>query len=257
MQVENIKLSMVDRPADPIREYIEPDLVRELAESIREIGLQEPIIVRPLNGRYEVVAGDRRFLAHKLLEVPEIMAIVRELSDEEVLVVRATENDQREDLTPMERARVYGKMRDQLGYATEKIARKMGRTGATIKMYLDLLGFEPEFQEAVDKKMIAITTANELRKIDDPEFRKYYLEAAVQNGVTRDVAQRWVIDYEKSRQAKYYAEGGGMPVADIVGDMKPTYITCAGCHGPVDIRAARSFVFCSECQKELKNRGGV
>ena len=252
MQVENIKLSLVDRPADPIREYIDPDMVRELAESIREIGLQEPVIVRPLNGRYEIVAGDRRYLAHKLFDAPEIMAIVRELSDEEVLIVRATENDQREDLTPMERARVYGKMRDQLGYATEKIARKMGRASATIKMYLDLLDMEPEFQEAIDKKTIAISTANELRKIDDPEFRRYYLEAAVQNGVTREVAQRWAADYEKSKQAKYYAEGGGMPVATFEGDIKPTFLTCAGCHGPVEVREARSYIFCAECQKELK-----
>ena len=252
MQIESIKLSMIDRPSDPIREFIDPDSIRELAESIREIGLQEPIIVRPLNGRYEVVAGDRRYLAHKVIDRSEIMAIIRELSDEEVLVVRATENDQREDLSPMERARVYGRMREKLGYTMEKIAQKMGRSYVTIKLYLDLLDLAPEFQEAIDKKKIAIMTAHELKKIDDPEFRNYYLDAAVQNGATREVVQQWVADYEKSRQAKYYAEGGGTPVANIIGDMRPTFITCAGCHGPVDIRVARSFVFCSECQKELK-----
>jgi len=251
-QIKMLKMSLVDRPADPIREFIDPVQVRELAESIREIGLQEPIIVRPVNGRYEVVAGDRRYLAHKLISAPEIMAICRELSDEDVLVIKATENDQREDLTPLERARVYGKMRDQLGYPIEKIARKMGRTGTTINTYLELLELEPQFQEAIDKKKLSISCAHTLARIDDPEFRRYYLESAVNNGATQEVAQGWVIDYEQSKQAKFYAEGGGLPVPNPSGTNKPTFLTCAFCHGPVEVNDARSFILCLDCQGEVK-----
>ena len=253
MQVQDLLMTMVDRPVDPVRGHIDPEGIRELAESIREQGLLQHILCRPSNGRYEVVWGDRRYLAHVFLGSLTIRSEVRDISDEECLVLRATENDQRVDLTPMERARVYGKMRNQLGYTVEKIARCMGRTGVTIRNYLDLLGFPPEFQEAVDKKLIAITTASELRKIDDPEFQKYYLESAVQNGVTKEVAQQWVADYEKSRKAKYYSEGGGMPVANVIGDMRPTFLACAGCHGPVELREARSYIFCPDCQRELKS----
>lgn len=254
MQIKNIKLNLIDRPVDPVRGSIDPEGIRELAESIREQGLLQHILSRPANGRFEVVWGDRRYLAHKFLDADTIRSEVRDLTDEQVLILRATENDQREDLTPMERARVYGRMKDQLSYTVERIARTMGRSTVTIKTYIDLLDFEPYLQEAVDNKKIAISTAAELRKIDDPEFRKYYSESAVQNGATKEVALQWVADYEKSKAAKYYAEGGGLAVIGLSAEVAPTFLTCAGCNGPVELRVARSFFFCLECQKEILSK---
>ena len=77
-RIQLIDTKMIDRPAKIARETIDPEHVRELAESIRESGLQQPIKVRPVNGRYEIVFGDRRYLAHKLLELKKIKAIIPE-----------------------------------------------------------------------------------------------------------------------------------------------------------------------------------
>src|SRR3972149_9973151 len=105
-QIQIISIDSIDRPVKIAREVIDPERVRELAESIREVGLWEPVLIRPSNGRYEMVAGDRRYLAHKLLNFKEIKAIVRELDDRDTVVIRGIENLQRVDLSPSEEAAV-------------------------------------------------------------------------------------------------------------------------------------------------------
>ncbi len=254
INVEKIAMKLIDRPKDPARLKIDPEKVRELAESIREVGLQQPVLLRPLDGRFEVVAGDRRFLAHKFLGLDEIASIVRELSEEETIIIRATENLQREDLTPMEEAKVYGSMRNGLGMSIEKIARKMGRSHPTIKKYLELLELEPEFQEAIDSRKIGIDAAYILSQIDDPEFRKFYFTSAVENGVTKEVAVSWLASYRQSKEAKYYAEGGGGGVQTGLSADKPIYQTCGGCNGPVELKEIRYVPLCKECIKEMLRR---
>ena len=253
-QIEKVLMKLVDRPKDPARLKIDPEKVRELAESIREVGQREPILLRPLNGRFEVVAGDRRYLAHKFLGKDDIFAIVEELTDEEVIILRATENLQREDLTPMEEAKEYGKMRSLLGMSIERIARKMGRSHGTIKKYLELLELPQEFQEAIDSKKIGIEAAHVLSQIDDPEFRKFYFTSAIENGVTKEVALSWLAAYQQSKEAKFYAEGGGGGPLGVVSADKPIYQTCNGCNGPVELKEIRYIPLCPGCLKELLRR---
>jgi ParB/RepB/Spo0J family partition protein len=254
INVVKIGMKLIDRPKDPARSKIDAEKVRELAESIREVGLQQPVLLRPLNGRYEVVAGDRRFLAHKFLGLEEIASIVRELTEEETIIIRATENLQREDLTPMDEARVYGSMRSGLGMSIEKIARKMGRTYVTIKKYLELLELDPEFQEAIDSKKIGIEVAHILSQIDDPEFKKFYFTSAVENGVTKEVAVSWLAAYRQSKEARYYAEGGAGGGSSAITEDKPIYQTCGGCNGPVEIKEIRYVPLCPGCIKEILRR---
>lgn len=254
MNVQQVEMSKIDRPSDPVRDSIDPDEIRQLAESIREIGLQEPIIVRPVNGRYEVVAGDRRYLAHKFLEAKEIFAIVKQMTDEECILVRATENDQRVNLKPLERAKVYQRLYRDLGMTMEQIAKKMGRSTRTVKVYLDLLEMPEKIQQAVNDKKIGIEHAVELGRIDDPQFQDYYFEAAVNNGVTLPVLREWVADYFKSKAAKFYENDAGIPVASLCNENNPIYVTCAGCGGPCEIHQARSFTFCPDCQRIIRER---
>lgn len=253
-RVQQIDMAMIDRPKIIAREKIDPDKIRELAESIREVGLQQPITLRPANGRFEIVAGDRRYLAHKFLSAKKIDAIVKDLTDEETILIRATENDQREDLTPMERAREYGRLRDDLKFNIEKISRKMGRSHETILRYLGLLELDPEFQTALDRGQLTVEVAYLLRKIDDPEFKKFYLAAAVENGVTTAVARIWVEDYRKSKEGKYYGTAGDGGVSLLAGDPAPVYQTCAGCRGPVPADKMRYLGVCPECANKLGRR---
>lgn len=254
VKIQDVLITEIDRPKVVARDRIDPEKVRELAESIREIGLQEPILLRPCDGRYEVVAGDRRLMAHKLIGAERIHAIVKDVSDEDTILIRASENIQREDLSPLEKARIYQQMRKVLGWNVEKISKRMGVRHETVTRYLGLLELEVEFQEAVDRGGLGIEVAYILSKIVEPEFRRYYMKAAVENGVTIEVARRWVVDYENSRQAKFYDEAGGVGVPASVVGPSVVYHTCAGCKGPVASEQVRYFGLCPECSKNMERR---
>jgi len=247
VMVERIPLELIDAPDTPLRESMDMEKIRELAESIRERGLQQPIIVTKRGERYEVVSGHRRFLAHRILEAGRIEAIVREVPREEMLLARAVENLQREDLTPMETARVYAAIRDGKGMSIEGVARTIGKNKMTVWKYLQLLELPEDFQKAIDGGMLSMAAAVVLMKIDDEPSRNYYLRNAVEHGITEAVAMLWVQDYEKTREGRYYQEsqGGGIPGGNI--PVPPTYVACACCYQPVDVRVMKHLTVCESC----------
>lgn len=249
--VESIPLGLIDGPETALREKIDGDKVRELAESIRSVGLQNPIIVAPRGDRFEIVSGHRRYLAHKLLDAATIDCVVRELDGKGLLLARAVENLQREDLSPLETARVYETLRREFGYTMEKIGEAMGKNKNTVWKYLQLLELPVDFQEAVDKGLMAMNVAAELNQIDDKEFKRLYLQNAIDNGITYAVAQLWVQDYERSKAGRYY-DGLGVSSAITEGaPIPPSYGACACCHGAVDLRDMRHLAVCASCHKTI------
>lgn len=123
--------------------------VKELAESIKSSGLLQPVVMRPLGDKFELLAGARRFTAHRLLERPTIMAIVRELSDAEAIRVTVLENLQRENLTPMEEARGVKELLDT-GATFQAIAEDVGRSVAWVARRKALLVLAPEWRRALE-----------------------------------------------------------------------------------------------------------
>ena len=103
-KVSDISLELIDEPKGIVRMDIDPDYIEELAQSISEIGLLQPILLALNGGRYEIVAGHCRWLAHKKLELTTIKAVSRTMSQPEIGLARATENIARRDLTPIEEA---------------------------------------------------------------------------------------------------------------------------------------------------------
>ncbi len=252
-QIRAVKMDLVDRPVKIARETIDPERVRELAESIRESGLLQPIILRPSNGRFETAAGDRRYLAHKLLELKEIKAIVKELDDQQTVVVRGIENLQRENLTFSEEAKVYLLLKTEGGMSEKAIAQKTGKSPNTIHRYLNFAIQTDYVRKAVDLKHISLLTFETLQDIDDPDAFRYHFEMAASNGVTEKVARLWVDDYFKTKSGNFYAEGGNGSIPNVEIEMKPQYITCEVCLGAVEIKAVRNLVVCPECRKKVRH----
>jgi len=251
-RVELLPLELVDPPRSPLRSFIDPEYIRELAESIRENGLYEPIQVRPVDNRYETVFGHCRYLASRLIGADKIKAIVKPMSDEEVVVARLVENIQREDLGPVDVAKVCGRMRDELGMSYKDIAKRTGKAVSTIEKYFKLLELEVEYQKAVNSKCLAIDGALELHKIDDPDMRKYFFTSAIENGITVEVARFWVENYKKTKAGTFWTDvgGGGSPERGM--ESQPVYIACGACKGPVEVSQVKTVGLCPECVKELK-----
>lgn len=158
--------------------------ITELAESIKEHGVIQPIVVRPLGDRYEIIAGERRYKASVLAGKETIQAIVTELNDKDSAEVALIENVQRQDLTPIEEAISYNKILD-MGYLTqEELALKLGKTQSTIANKLRLLKLDDEVQEALLESKISERHARSLLKLTDKNMQKQMLAKIINERLT-------------------------------------------------------------------------
>lgn len=160
--VQNIPLNEVDDSEFQIR--MEYGDIEGLADDINKRGLLIPILVRPKNGRYELVHGHRRFRAIKFLDQKYIFAVVRELDDKEALLIHGSENIKREDYSPIEEARYYAKC-EEYGLSIIEIATKGKKNRSTIRRYVDLLDLPDDIQEKIHFGQLSFSKARELTKL--------------------------------------------------------------------------------------------
>ena len=145
-----LKLSMIDPKSDQPRKYFDKEALEELAASIRENGLLQPILVREYGeGRYQIIAGERRFRACKLAEIEEIPAIILERDDRKVAELSLIENIQREDLNPVEEALAFKALSDEYGLTQEELAEKVGKSRSAIANSTRLLDLPKDVLEMV------------------------------------------------------------------------------------------------------------
>jgi ParB family transcriptional regulator, chromosome partitioning protein len=154
--MDMIPLDQIEPNPEQPRKIFEANALEELAASIEENGLLQPITVTELApGRYQIVAGERRWRAHKLLAErgakPFILAILREFDAEETAVAAIIENDQRVDVTPLEQARSYQRMVDEFGHDTQSLAVKIGKPVFRIEERLRLLNLTEDCQFLLEK----------------------------------------------------------------------------------------------------------
>jgi len=255
-KIQLIKLDQIDRPAKIAREAIDPEKVRELAESIREVGQLQAVVVRPSNGRYEMVAGDRRYLAHKLLGLKEIKAVVKELDDHDTIIVRGIENLQRENLTPSEEGAFYLNLKEEGGLSQKEICRRTGKTEMTVRRLLWFAKLPDYVRRAVDRKEVSLNVLEILAEVEDETMFKYFFEMAAGNGVSSGVARMWIDDYKKTKAGEYYSGGDGGGEANVMPEIKPSFVTCDCCHEPVETTKVRSVLVCGKClERVVKKRG--
>jgi len=253
--VKQVPLELIDRPGHVHRLTFDPESLRELADSIKAEGLHQPIILRPRSGRYEIVAGDRRFLAHQILGREFIPSFVREIDDETCELVRATENLQRENLTPIEEALVYESLQENVGMPIKEIARRLGRSVSTVQQRLNLLILPKAYQEEIHAGRLAVGVASALASITDPVMMNYYLDYAVRGGCTEKTAKEWVEHWKITRGTVEYEERDGELVTCNV-ESRPTYVTCRCCSGPVDVTDTVLLSVYPKCARLIMTGGG-
>jgi len=251
-KITAVDLSKIDEPRTIDRMEIDQGLVAELAESISEVGLLQPILLRIDGDRYEIIAGHRRYLAHKRLELKTINAIVREMSDQDAAILRATENLARVDLTPIEEASIFKNLLENLGMRVDQIAKKVGKSAGLVKRRMDLLKMPPQLQEAVHNKRISISVAEEFWPITDMSTLDYYLSFALDGGCTRDVARAWCKDWRDTVRRSESASGEGGQVF-APSEPRPVYVTCDLCTGPMEIGQEVVLRVCNNCFKIIKD----
>ncbi len=169
-QIREIPVAKIlPNPAQPRLSY-EEDSLTELADSIREHGVLQPILVRPTGSQYELIAGERRWRASRVAQRETIPAIVVEFDDQTALEVSIIENLQREDVSPLEEASMFRKMTD-LGYSVRQLAQKIGKDKGYVENRMRLAEAPPEIRELVSVRKDTISHAYELMKIGDERVR--------------------------------------------------------------------------------------
>ena len=187
-------------PEQPRLAFDEATL-QELAASIREHGVLQPILVRPLgNNRYQLIAGERRWRASKLADLETIPALVEEIDDDTALEISIIENLQREDLSPLDEAAMYDRMIHEHGYSVRKLAQKLGKDKGYLENRLRLADAPPEVRELVSVRKDTLSHAYELLKVDDPKKRRK-LADQVARGELSLVKLRERIEGRRRREA--------------------------------------------------------
>ena len=171
-QIREIAVGKIlPNPAQPRLSYDEESLT-ELADSIREHGVLQPILVRPVGGQYELIAGERRWRASRMAERDVIPAIVVEFDEATALEVSIIENLQREDVTPLEEASMFRKMTERFGYSVRQLAQKVGKDKGYVENRLRLTDAPPDIRELLSLRKDTISHAYELMKIGDERQRR-------------------------------------------------------------------------------------
>ena len=149
---------------------LDPNALNELAASIQAVGVLQPIVVRPVaGGRYQVIAGERRCEAARMLHHQTIPAVVRPVSNEQAMEMTIVENLQRLDLTPMEEARGYDRLSREFGLTQEQMAQRTGKERSSVANFLRLLKLPPSVQAMLDQGELSFGHAKVLMALESPE----------------------------------------------------------------------------------------
>jgi|SRR5579883_1143796 len=169
-QPREIAVTLIDRNPYQTRTHFDEQSLAELAASVAANGVLQPILLRPIDGgRYQLIAGERRWLAAQRAGKQTIPAVVREVSDQQALEITIVENLQRADLNPMEQARAYERLSREFSLTQEQMAQRTGKERASVANFLRLLKLPPEIQAKVENNELSFGHAKVLLMLDSPE----------------------------------------------------------------------------------------
>src|SRR5712691_11507321 len=174
---------VIPNPQQPRMTFHE-ETIQELAASIREHGVLQPILVRPHGEEFQIIAGERRWRASKVAGKETVPAIVERFDDATALEIALIENLQREDLSPLDEATIYKKMTDELGYSIRNLATKLGKDKGYLENRLRLASAPDDVREMVAQRYDTLSAAYELMKLEDKRRRKALAKQVIAGKLT-------------------------------------------------------------------------
>lgn len=202
--IEKIDIDLIEARSDQPRKNFEN--IEELAESIKEYGLLNPIVLSKNNDKYQIIAGERRYRASVLAGLKKIDAIVRDFDQKEIDILSLVENIQREDLSALEEAQAYKKLIDDFSMTQEEISKSMGKSRSYIANTVRLLKLNKEETEALANRKISASQARTLLSIKDQDARKKALDGFINKKLNVRDAEK--ISKNKSKAKSKEKENG-------------------------------------------------
>lgn len=186
--VVSVKISEIEPNRDQPRKEFDSEALAELAESISQHGVLQPLLLRPLvSGGYRIVAGERRWRASRMAGLTEVPAVIREMTDGEEMLFALIENLQREDLTPLEEARGYRTLIETQGFTQEEASRAVGKSRPAVTNALRLLNLPEDLQKMLEQGEISAGHARTLLSFKREEDMRLGAQKARQGASVREL----------------------------------------------------------------------
>ena len=219
-RISKLKISLIDPKRDQPRKHFDKEALEQLAESIKEHGLLQPILVREYgDGRYQIIAGERRFRACKLAGLTEIPAIVVERDDKSAAQIALIENIQREDLNPLEEAQAYRALATDYGMTQEEISEKVGKSRSAIANAMRLLDLPDEVIALVATKELSAGHARALLGVKNRDAMILLAQKAVEEELSvREIEQ--LVKLANKPQKPEVEEEEIIPIVDYIRELE-------------------------------------
>ena len=194
--IHQLAVELIDRNPYQTRTHVDEGALQELADSIKATGILQPIAVRAIpGGRYQLIAGERRWLASQRAGKPTVPAIVRQVSNEQAMEMTIIENLQREDLNPIEQARAFERLANEFGLTQEQISVRTGKERSSVANFLRLLRLPEQVQVYVAGGQVSVGHAKVLLSLDSPEAMAKIADRVVMHGLTVRQTEEVVDDW--------------------------------------------------------------
>lgn len=228
--VKKILSNQIIDPVMPMRVGLDRDALWELADSIRQNGLINPITVRPIGEKYEVVAGHRRFKACQIAGVIEIPCCVRDLDDLQVFDIMAAENLARKDVDVVEEAIFVSRLHKEKGLSISEVAQKLNRSVTWVESRLSIVDYPEYMQIPLASGELSLGVAEQLACINDDVYRQQFVDSAVKNGMSILQAKYLKTQYDLGI---LIPSSSFIPKDDELRDTEPIKVKapCARCGG--------------------------
>ncbi|MDH6355380.1 ParB family chromosome partitioning protein [Dysgonomonas sp. PH5-45] len=218
--ISEIAISKIHPNPDQPRHDFDAEALAELAASIRQVGVVQPITLRQIDeDNYQIIAGERRYRASQMAGLEQIPAYIKTAADDDVLEIALIENIQREDLNSIEIALAYQNLLDTLNLTQEQLSERIGKKRTTIANYLRLLKLPAEIQMGIRDKKIDMAHARTLVTLDDPATQIEIYELIIEEGLSVRKVEEYVKalnggenlqEIKKEKAAVQTAKSGGM-----------------------------------------------
>jgi ParB family chromosome partitioning protein len=198
---QQIDIDLIEPSPYQPRTRFREEALDELARSIQASGIIQPLVVRPIGARFQLIAGERRWRAAQRAGLNKVSVIVRQVSDELALEMTLVENIQREDLNPIEAARAFDRLMDEFQLTQEAVAERTGKDRATVANAIRLLKLESIIQEWIEEGKLTAGHGRALLAVMDPQLRMRYAQRAARGGLTVRQIERLASRRSRGTQA--------------------------------------------------------
>lgn len=181
---QQVDIDLIEPSPYQPRTRFREEALEELARSIQSSGIIQPLVVRPIGNRFQLIAGERRWRAAQRAGLQKVSVIVRQVPDELALEMTLVENIQREDLNPMEAARAFERLMDEFQLTQESVAERTGKDRATVANAIRLLKLEPTIQDWIEEGKLTAGHGRALLAVAESQLRMRYAQRAARGGLT-------------------------------------------------------------------------